>query len=89
MIVKHSKAVRIEIISEDEHRAAFDAINRKLGLSIALTGPAECLVGSPATLTEALASSTAPIHAVAGERPDLSDDELDAVADEVAAAIDG
>lgn len=31
----------------------------------------------------------APIHAVAGERPDLSDDELDAVADEVAAAIDG
>ena len=31
----------------------------------------------------------AAIHAVAGRRPDLSDDELDAVADEVAAAIDG
>ena len=29
------------------------------------------------------------IHAVAGARPTLSDDELDAVADEVAAAIDG
>ena len=29
----------------------------------------------------------APIHAVAGARPDLSDDELDAVVDEVAAAI--
>ncbi|MDB2224705.1 HIT domain-containing protein [Halorubrum ezzemoulense] len=31
----------------------------------------------------------AAIHAVAGGRPDLSDDGLDAVADEVAAAIDG
>ena len=31
----------------------------------------------------------APIHAVAGKRPDLSDEELDAVADEVAAAVDG
>ncbi len=31
----------------------------------------------------------APIHAVAGERPDLSDDELDAVAEDVAAAVDG
>ncbi|QAU13331.1 HIT family protein [Halorubrum sp. BOL3-1] len=31
----------------------------------------------------------APIHAVAGERPDLSDEELDVVADEVATAIDG
>ena len=30
----------------------------------------------------------APIHAVAGARPDLSDDDLDAVADEVAAAVD-
>jgi len=31
----------------------------------------------------------APIHAVAGERPTLSDEELDAVADEVAAAVEG
>ncbi|MFD1570612.1 HIT family protein [Halorubrum laminariae] len=31
----------------------------------------------------------APIHAVGGERPDLSDGELDAIADDVAAAIDG
>ena len=30
----------------------------------------------------------APIHAVGGERPDLSDDELDAVAEDVAAAVD-
>ncbi|SMO59810.1 HIT family protein [Halorubrum cibi] len=30
----------------------------------------------------------APIHAVAGKRPDLSDDELDGIAEEVAAAID-
>lgn len=31
----------------------------------------------------------APIHAVAGDRPDLSDDELDAIGDDVTAAIDG
>ena len=31
----------------------------------------------------------APIHAVAGERPDLSDEELDALAEDVSAAIDG
>ncbi len=31
----------------------------------------------------------APIHAVAGERPVFSEDELDIVADEVASAIDG
>ncbi|GAA0516648.1 histidine triad (HIT) family protein [Halorubrum aquaticum] len=30
----------------------------------------------------------APIHAVGGERPDLSDDDLDAIADDVAGAID-
>ena len=77
MIVNHTKEVRIEIISEDEHRAAFDAMNRELGLLIAPTSPAECLVGSPATLTGTLASSTAPIHAVAGGRPNLSDNELD------------
>jgi hypothetical protein len=88
MNVNHNKAVRIEIISEDEHRTAFDAMNRELGLLIAPTGPAECLVGSPAILTETLASSTAPIQALAGGRFNLSDDELDAVADKVAAAID-
>ncbi|MGQ3328690.1 HIT family protein [Halorubrum sp. FL23] len=31
----------------------------------------------------------APLHAVGGERPDLSDDELDEVGETVAAAIDG
>lgn len=31
----------------------------------------------------------APIHAVGGDRPDLSEEELDAVAEEVAATIDG
>ena len=31
----------------------------------------------------------APLHAVGGERPDLSDAELDAVAETVAAAMDG
>jgi len=31
----------------------------------------------------------APIHAVAGERPDLADEELDAIAADVSAAIDG
>ncbi|MUW15900.1 HIT domain-containing protein [Halorubrum sp. CBA1125] len=29
----------------------------------------------------------APIHAVAGQRPDLSDTELDSIADDVAAAV--
>jgi len=31
----------------------------------------------------------APLHAVGGKRPDLSEEELDAIADDVAAAIDG
>jgi len=31
----------------------------------------------------------APIHAVAGERPDFEDEELDAIAADVSAAIDG
>ncbi len=31
----------------------------------------------------------APIHAVGGARPDLSDDDLDALADEIAAAVAG
>jgi len=30
----------------------------------------------------------APLHAVGGKRPDLSEEELDAIADDVAAAID-
>ncbi|WP_200532033.1 HIT family protein [Halorubrum sp. LN27] len=31
----------------------------------------------------------APLHAVGGDRPDLSDDELDAIAADVSAALDG